>query len=131
MPARSFRKLTRTTSCKRIIPFWISIREASLQQGDLLPRCRIPVIPREFGIGSDTADVPYRTGTLIVITQSCDLANMKSGLVALCPAHAIQEFEVVNPRFARKGVWEEVRKGRHEGLHLLASPLDPMASRDP
>jgi len=113
-----------------MIPFWTSIRDGRLQQGDLLPRCKIPLIPREFGIGQDPADVAYRTGTLIVITQSCDLANMKSGLVALCPAHTITEFEVVNPHFARKGAWEEVRKGRREGLHLLGSPIDPSMSRD-
>jgi hypothetical protein len=113
-----------------MIPFWILIRDVKLQQGDLLPQCKIPVLPRDFGTSPDVAAVPYRSASLIVMTQSCDLTNLKSGLVALCPAHTIQEFEAVNPRFARKGAWEEVRKGRHEGLHLLASPTNPAMSRE-
>jgi hypothetical protein len=31
----------------------------------------------------------------------------------------------VNPGFAKKGRWNEVLKGRVEGLHLLASPAAP------
>ena len=35
------------------------------------------------------------------------------------------EYEEANPDFARRGRWEEVRKGRIEGLHILASPVAP------
>jgi hypothetical protein len=62
---------------------------------------------------------------LIVLTQSCDLENKKARLVALCPVFLIQEFEAVNPNFKQKGAWENVRRGRVEGLHLLASPTAP------
>ena len=41
------------------------------------------------------------------------------------PIHTITAFEERNARFKQKGKWEEVRKGRVEGLHLLASPEDP------
>lgn len=40
------------------------------------------------------------------------------------------EFQQVNPDFARRGRWNEVRKGRVEGLHLLASPNDPSNNQD-
>ncbi|MEO8218988.1 MAG: hypothetical protein ABI718_18080, partial [Acidobacteriota bacterium] len=39
------------------------------------------------------------------------------------------EFETQNPKFKLKGKWEEVRKGRLEGLHLLGSPDDPENNR--
>lgn len=51
-------------------------------------------------------------------------------LVAACPIYPIAEFEAVNPAFAKKGRWNEVLKGRIEGLHLLASPTNPANNRD-
>ena len=35
----------------------------------------------------------------------------------------------MNPAFARKGRWNEVLKGRIEGLHLLVSPTVPDDNR--
>jgi len=62
-------------------------------------------------------------------TQTCDLAHKKVSLVALCPIHTLASFEERNPKFRQKGKWEEVRRGRVEGLHLLASPTDPANNR--
>lgn len=64
----------------------------------------------------------YRRSSL---TQTCDLVNDKAHLVALCPIHTLAAFEDRNTKFKQKGRWEEVRKGRVEGLHLLASPEEP------
>ncbi len=50
-------------------------------------------------------------------------------LVATCPIYPLSEFEAVNPAFARKGRWNEVLKGRVEGLHLLASLTAPDDNR--
>jgi hypothetical protein len=82
-------------------PFWTSTRGPTLQQGDLLPDCRVPVLPADFGSTAEATEVPFQVGRLIVVTQSCDLANMKAGLVALCPAYTIPEFEGANPHFAK------------------------------
>jgi hypothetical protein len=54
-----------------IEPFWVQIREPSLRQGDLLPRCLVPIA----GLDAVVEDVPQE-GTaieydLIVLTQSC------------------------------------------------------------
>src|SRR5439155_24680776 len=88
------------------------------------PRCFVPV----FGPDLATAGIHEVTADeydLIVLTQSCDLEQGKVRLVAACPIYAIAEFEAVNPAFAKKGRWNEVLKGRVEGLHLLASPSTP------
>jgi hypothetical protein len=109
-------------------PYWISVDEQSLAQGDYLPECRVPVLSVDF----DTAEqTPFERGKadLIVITQSCDLANSKAEFVALCPIHSIIRFEEGNPVFKKKGQWEQVRKGRVESLHLLASPDEPANNR--
>ena len=113
-----------------MVPFWSSTTGSLLAQGDFLPDCFVPIIPASFGPNSHSADLKIHTVDLVIVTQSCDLANIKSGLVALSPIYPILSFEKVNPAFAKKGVWEETRKGRREGLHLLASPTNPTIGRD-
>jgi hypothetical protein len=109
-------------------PFWTGVDEASLAQGDYLPGCRVPVFPLDFDTAERTT-AELDKADLIIVTQSCDLSNLKVGFVALCPIHSISRFEEVNPNFKKKGQWEHVRKGRVEGLHLLASPVDPADNR--
>jgi hypothetical protein len=110
-------------------PFWTEVNEAALRQGDYLPQCLVPV----FGPDLATAGLHEVTADeydLIVVTQSCDLEQGKVRLVAGCPIYPIADFETVNPAFAKKGRWNEVLKGRIEGLHLLASPANPANNRD-
>lgn len=115
--------------------FWKNISESCLQQGDLLQNCYVPMFHPDFGNGSDEAkeeipdDVEVKIYNLIVITQSCDIENDKAPLVALSPYYSIQEFQEINPDFQKKGAWENVRKGRVEGLHMLASPDTPNGNR--
>jgi hypothetical protein len=49
--------------------------------------------------------------------------------VAGCSTFPLAEFDAVNPAFARKRRWNEVLKGRIEGLRLLASPTAPKENR--
>lgn len=111
-------------------PFWIPTSGPDLAQSDLLPDCQLPLVPDSFQASTTAAAVTFECGRLIVMSQSCDLVNAKTGLVALCVAYTIPEFEAANPAFAKKGAWEEVRKGRREGLYLLASPTKPEVSRE-
>lgn len=106
-------------------PFWSQIEEVNLAQGDLLYECLIPMFAPDFGAPPETALVPVSTADLVIVTQSCDLENKKVQLVACCPIHTLAKFTEANPRFAKKDYRESVRKGRIEGLHLLASPENP------
>jgi hypothetical protein len=110
-------------------PFWVQINETALRQGDHLPQCLVPVFGPDLA-AAGTHEVTADEYDLIVVTQSCDLEQRKVRLVAACPIYPIAEFEVVNPAFAKKGRWNEVLKGRIEGLHLLASPTNPANNRD-
>jgi hypothetical protein len=115
--------------------FWHQVNESGLRQGDYLRDCLFPVSifsADEFSGQTDelVLDVEIKERDLIIITQSCDLENGKAQLVALCPIYTIVMFEESNPDFAKKGKWNEVRKGRVEGLHLLASPINPANSRE-
>jgi hypothetical protein len=111
-------------------PFWERVEGQELRQGDMLPDCFVPVFRPEFGQDlSKTERVAVDEYHLIVLTQSCDLANHKARLVALSPIYPLAEFEEINPDFKTKGAWESVRLGRREGLHLLASPTNPKENR--
>ncbi len=110
--------------------FWIQVQGSELGQGDYLPRCLVPKFHPDFGSSEGLETVQVAEANLIVMTQSCDLENRKVDFVALCPISEISLFEQFNPQFAKKkSSWEEVRKGRHEGLHLLASPTNPQDNR--
>ncbi len=111
--------------------WWTGINGGGLAQGDLLRQCMMPVFceePRTTNEEATSEQEVYRAD-LIIVTQSCDLENNKASFVALCPIHTLPAFEAVNPKFARKGEWESVRKGRVEGLHLLSSPEHPADNR--
>jgi hypothetical protein len=111
--------------------FWLKVTGSDLGQGDYLTNCYIPQFNPDFGaVQGGEEEVMVAKADLIIVTQSCDLANKNIQFVALCPIHQLIFFEEVNPKFKKKGEWEQVRKGRHEGLHLLASPIHPENSYD-
>lgn len=73
-----------------------------LLQGDMLDGIRIPMFDKlEFH--ESYQEIPVEEGTLVVMTQSCDLANRKAPMVACCPVHSLVDFETFNERFKRKG----------------------------
>lgn len=109
---------------------WVGTTGDGLAQGELLPGCLVPHIPETLTAQTPLSPIPLQEFSLIVVTQSCDLVNAKAGLVALCAIYTLPEYEASNPMFAKKGAWEEVRKGRREGLYLLASPTKPEVSRE-
>lgn len=112
------------------LAWWHAIDGAELAQGDVLPECLVPLIPDDFDPDGQPFDLRTKPGRFIIISQSCDLMNMKAGVVALCPIWTLMEFEASNPIFMKKGIWEVVRKGRREGLYMLASPTAPDAPRE-
>jgi hypothetical protein len=109
--------------------FWMEVTGATLWQGDYLLDCPVSVFEER---PSDTGQqsFPVTEYDLIVMTQSCDLENGKVKFAALCPIFSLDEFEQANSKFARKGEWENVRKGRVEGLYLLSSLTNPANNRE-
>src|SRR5688572_12929575 len=110
--------------------FWEQVIDSDLRQGDFLPGINIPFFAPDYGTEDKSYSVPVKECDVIIITQSCDLANGKVNLVATCPVFLLKDFETANPHFRNKGEWERVRMGRIEGLHLLGSFVRPEDSRD-
>ncbi len=110
--------------------WWQPVTGPGLAQGDLLLACLVPEFQPDFEQGLGEEEILVCKADLIIVTQSCDLENVKGGFAALCRISRLDRFEQTNPKFRQKGRWEEVRKGRVEGLHLLASPASPDNNRE-
>jgi hypothetical protein len=104
--------------------FWITCQGEQLEQGDYLTRCWIPVIGADFDPSSVEPVISFGKRNLIIVSQSCDLANDKIQLAALCPIADLAIWEQLNPDYAKRGFWESVRQGRREGLHMLSAFAD-------
>jgi hypothetical protein len=110
--------------------FWISCQSEQLEQGDYLPGCWIPVIGADFDPSAAEPEISVGKSNLIIVTQSCDLANDKIQLAALCPIADLATWEQFNPDYAKRGFWESVRQGRREGLHMLSALADASNGRN-
>lgn len=82
--------------------FWISYQGAQLEQGDYLPRCWIPVVGADFDPLAAEPEISVGRSNLIIVTQSCDLANEKMQLAALCPIADLTSWEQLNPDYAKR-----------------------------
>ena len=109
---------------------WNSCQGEELEQGDYLPRCWVPMVAADFDPAAMEPEISIGRGNLIGVTQSCDLANEKIQLAALCPMGDLEPWEQVNPEYAKRNFWESVRQGRREGLHMLGAFADAGDSRN-
>ena len=110
--------------------FWMQCQGDSLEQGDYLPDCWIPVVGADFDPAVAEPEISVGRGNLVIVTQSCDLANDKISLAALCPIAALATWEQLNLDYAKRGFWESVRQGRREGLHMVSAFADAIDGRN-
>jgi hypothetical protein len=110
--------------------FWSLCQGDQLEQGDYLPGCWIPVVGADFDPATADPEISVGKSNLIVVTQSCDLANQKIELTALCPIAVLSTWEQLNPNYSKRGFWESVRQGRREGLHMLSALTDASDARN-
>lgn len=98
-------------------------------QGDYLPHCLVPVVPADFRPGAQArvTSVPVYEFDLIVLTQSCDLANTKTPFVLLCAVDSLERLRSTKPSYRSQHMMDRLRTGGVYGLHLLPSPEDPEA----
>ena len=103
-------------------------REPLLAQGDWFPSCPVPTLPDGYPVhGGLAAEAPVRVSRadLIVVTQSCDLANAKVTTAALCPITPLAECRAAAPQSWSKKVCEQTRRGNQPRFCMLGSPDEP------
>lgn len=110
--------------------FWIRCQGDQLEQGDYLPGCWVPIIHADFDPAMVEPEIGVGSANLVIVTQSCDLANDKIQLAALCPIADLHTWERLNADYAKRGFWESVRQGRREGLHMRSAFADANDGRN-
>ncbi len=92
---------------------WYDLAEGDeLQQGDVLMDCPTfrPTAANEFEeISTD----------VVILSQSCDLANDKLEIVQVCPIFRLDELGTKVERFRNQRGREDLRRGYFPGFHLL------------
>ena len=112
---------------------WYEIAQgAELRQGSLL--CAFPIVRPPLAVAKNEAgewipsDAEVHETDIIVLSQSCDLAQNKSGLVSIAPIAVLTDElsillggQMLNqnrkliPKFK-----EQIRRGHQPNLHMLA-----------
>lgn len=133
---------------------WWELVEKGLSQGDLLPKCLVPIIPnnlddiyieqnnrsRETATGSSVTstgnNLLSRQGViptdLIIVTQSCDIGNGKTSAIALAQYITLTEYQnlkTYNNEKEKTSDKNSIRNRRVEGI-LMLPPPDPLTSPD-
>ncbi len=87
-----------------------------LMQGDFIKECPIVIPPSEI---SDEVEVRIVNYNVVIMSQSCDLAQRKLDLVLVCPIWPLSEFEGRSEFFKSRKGKEALRRGNVPGYHLL------------
>lgn len=92
---------------------WYGLADGDeLEQGDLLFDCPTiqPTATNEFD--------KLKTN-VVVLSQSCDLANEKLKIVQVCPIFPLEDLASTTDTFRSKRGREDLRRGHFPGFHLL------------
>jgi hypothetical protein len=116
-------------------PWYELVQGVELQQGDIFrefPVCRPEVTPANLESlrRNEEPSIPVEVlkADVIVLSQSCDLANEKIDSVILCPIWVMPIYEGnfgSNAKEQRKRK-ESIRQGKEPALHMLARSDNPL-----
>ena len=109
---------------------WYEIVQGpTLGQGDLFRQFPIAKPPKNIEISADGKAQPSPTKIelydVVVLTQSCDLENNKTGLVLVCPFLPIDQIGTLTSRDVREDAerlrrfTEQIRRGAQPSFHML------------
>lgn len=115
-------------------PWYELVSGPVLQQGDILRNCLAPVLPRLAPADAHPVVVAVpavaepsppelfdQYDRVIILSQSCDLADGVIRRVMVCPAFRIDEFlkNVGGNKEKQNSTKSELKKGRRTAYHLL------------
>ena len=110
---------------------WYGLVTDALQQGDFLKDCVTPVQPIELGAPPAEQTVKaHKYDLVVVMTQSCDLADGDLSQVQVCPVWTLEKFlEALPSNEKRKARQNQLKGGRLVGYHLLNRCVVPENNR--
>jgi hypothetical protein len=113
----------------REYPWYEVVEGDHLEQGDLLRACPVlvPVSILPFPLADHSITADLRTFDVVVMTQSCDLANDKTEDIILCPHWDLIDASRMDVSLARRSVQLDILKGRIYRYAMLAASADESA----
>ena len=123
------------SSAKPHYPWFTLVEGDHIAQGDIIEDCPVFSPPKELAEHDLEPDVgvPFdcEYADLIVISQSCDLEKGREKVeeVLLCSIWRKSEF--TEGIFSKLDDWENARKGRFPGHHVLAPCKLPGSEQEP
>jgi hypothetical protein len=99
-------------------PWYDVVEGEDIEQGDLLRDCPI-ITPLKDIPQEGLLDANVEFFNVVVMSQSCDIAQRKIGIVLVCPFWELSAFVKSDQAYASKKRREEVRRGDLPGLHML------------
>ena len=109
-------------------PWYGLVDEEKLEQGDFIDNCPVfipeyPSFPKNpsFKQEAEGYDIigEWQEYDVIVMSQSCDLANSKLKVVIVCPYWSLGELGEQHHDFLLPKTQEEIRRGYRPGYHML------------
>jgi len=99
-------------------PWYEVVKSDEVLQGDFIKGCPVIIPPPEIS-DSEDVDVKVKNYDVVVMSQSCDIAQRKIDLVLICPVWPLRKFEEKSSFFKGKDGKEALRRGNVHGYHLL------------
>lgn len=104
---------------------WYKIVDGDdIQQGDILENCPVFVLPSEIQMDPASAatklyEVPFENRDVIIMSQTCDMVKGREYIseVLLCSVWKRSDF--TEGLMSKKDDWNNARKGRLPGFHVL------------
>ncbi len=103
-------------------PWYQTVEDDSLQQGDLLPSFEVLVPVSGQPAAALEIDGQHKIVDVVVMTQTCDIEQGKATSLLLCPRWDLWDFVDAAGQKGQNwgsGIREELRKGNLPGYHLL------------
>ena len=104
-------------------PWFSIIEDKSLEQGEIIRDCQIPLpsISIYEGVldGSMKGNVEVKTSDIIILSQSCDIENSKIDSIIVCPIYSLLDLMEVNQYFDSSKARESLRQGKEPAYHLI------------
>lgn len=113
---------------EHLYPWYTAVSGTELQQGDILEDCPVIQLPENMQIADldgASLDLDFSERNVIVVSQTCDMVSGREKLdfVLLCTLWT--PLELSKPPFDKPAGFEDVRKGKWPGLHLIAACNTP------
>lgn len=93
-------------------------KEALLEQGDILEGLEV-VIPTVQFLKGETSEIETEKYDLVILTQSCDLANKKTPWIQVTPVHSLSAMQEKYSAFKDLKNLESIRRGFQHKYHML------------